>query len=71
MAAAAASLILAHYTTAPRSLTGPAISQTATHVTFYFLFFFGLSGEASQGRVCYQRGLPRLVNRPGEAGAVL
>ena len=28
---------------------------------FIFLFFFGLSGEASQGRVRYQRGLPRLV----------
>ena len=28
---------------------------------FFFFFFFGQSGEASQGRVCYQRGLPRLV----------
>ena len=25
-------------------------------------FFFGQSGEAGQGRVCYQRGLPRLVS---------
>ena len=35
------------------------------HVTmcqiFCISFFFGQSGEASQGRVCYQRGLPRLV----------
>ena len=31
----------------------------------------GQSGRASQWRVCYQRGLPRLVNRPGVAGAVL
>ena len=28
-----------------------------SHVTF----FFGQSGEAYQWRVCYQRGLPRLV----------
>ena len=28
---------------------------------FFFFFFLGQSGEASQGRVCYQRGLPRLV----------
>ena len=27
----------------------------------YIFIFFGQSGEASQGRVCYQRGLPRLV----------
>ena len=26
-----------------------------------FLFFFGKSGEAYRWRVCYQRGLPRLV----------
>ena len=25
------------------------------------LFFFGQSGEAKRGRVCYQWGLPRLV----------
>ena len=41
-----------------------------SHVTFFFLFF-GQSGEAYRWRVCYQRGLPRLVNRPGVAGAVL
>ena len=28
---------------------------------FFFFFFFRQSGEASQGRVCYKRGLPRLV----------
>ena len=27
----------------------------------YIFIFFGQSGEASQGRVCFQRGLPRLV----------
>ena len=29
----------------------------------------GQSGGASRWRVCYQRGLPRLVNRPGVARA--
>ena len=28
---------------------------------FFFFFFFGKSGGASRWRVCYQRGLPRLV----------
>ena len=28
---------------------------------FNFNFFFGQSGETSRWRVCYQRGLPRLV----------
>ena len=28
---------------------------------FFFFFFFGQSGEASRWRVCYQRGLSRLV----------
>ena len=28
---------------------------------FFLLLFFRQSGEASQRRVCYQRGLPRLV----------
>ena len=37
---------------------------------FYFKFFLHL-GWASRWRVCYQRGLPRLVNRPDVAGAVL
>ena len=27
----------------------------------FFFFFLGQSGEAYQWRVCYQRGLPRLV----------
>ena len=30
-------------------------------VTCFFCFFFGQSGEAKRERVCYQRGLPRLV----------
>ena len=36
-----------------------------SHVTIFFLFsfsfLFGQSGEVYQWRVCYQRGLPRLV----------
>ena len=35
-----------------------------SHVTcqiFFIYLFFGQSGEASQGSVCYQRGLPRPV----------
>ena len=32
-----------------------------SHVTYQLLFFFGQSGEARRWRVCYQRGLPRLV----------
>ena len=36
-----------------------------SHVTIFFLFiiifFFGQFGEAYRWRVCYQRGLPRLV----------
>ena len=35
-------------------------SHVMCHI-FIYLFIFGQSGEASQGRVCYQRGLPRLV----------
>ena len=33
--------------------------------------FFGQSGGARCWRFCYQRGLPRLVNRPAVAGALL
>ena len=29
-----------------------------------FLIFLGQSGETSRWRVCYQRGLPRLVLQP-------
>ena len=28
---------------------------------YYFFFLFGQSGDAYRWRVCYQRGLPRLV----------
>ena len=37
------------------------ISHVTCHVSLFF-FFFGLSGEAYRWRVCYQRGLPRLVS---------
>ena len=30
-------------------------------VEYIYIYFFGHSGEASQRRVCYQQGLPRLV----------
>ena len=38
-----------------------------SRVTFHMSFFYpekkiGQSGEASRWRVCYQQGLPRLVN---------
>ena len=40
-----------------------------SNVTCQIFFLVGQSGEASQGRVCYQRGLPRLVyigaSKPG------
>ena len=32
------------------------------HFIFYFIFFFIQSGDAYRWRVCYQRGLPRLVS---------
>ena len=38
------------------------VSHVTCHVSHFFYFFFLQSGEASQGRVCYQRGLPRLVS---------
>ena len=36
-----------------------------SHVIFFFFFFFGQIGEAYWWRVCYQRGLPRLVSQQG------
>ena len=39
--------------------------------TMYVTFLCGKTSGASWWRVRYQRGLPRLVNRPGVAGAVL
>ena len=36
------------------------VSGVRCHICF-FVCFFGHSGGASRGRVCYQRGLPRLV----------
>ena len=40
--------------------TIPCVSRV-TKKDFYFIFFCGKSGGASRSRVCYQRGLPRLV----------
>ena len=37
------------------------VSRVRCHVSGFFLLFFGQSGGPSQWRVCYQRGLPRLV----------
>ena len=43
------------------------MSRVTCHVSYvtchmsHVRFFSGQIGEASQGRVCYQRGLPRLV----------
>ena len=39
------------------------VSRVTCHMShfFYFYFFFGQNGEAYRWRVCYQRGLPRLV----------
>ena len=39
------------------------VSHVTCHMSifFIFLFFFGQSGQAYRWRVCYQRGLPRLV----------
>ena len=41
------------------------VSRVTCHVSnvtcHFFFFFFGQSGEAYRWRVCYQRGLPRLV----------
>ena len=40
------------------------ITSQVSHVThFFFLFFLLESGGVSFWRVCYQRGLPRLVFR--------
>ena len=36
------------------------MSHVTCHI-FLFIFFLGQSGEAYWSRVCYQRGLPRLV----------
>ena len=39
------------------------VSRVTCHVShvIFFFFFFGKSGEVYRWRVCYQRGLPRLV----------
>ena len=37
------------------------MSRVTSHMFFCFCFF-GQSGEAYRWRVCYQRGLPRLVS---------
>ena len=39
------------------------VSHVMCHMNFFFNFFFFLrSGEATRWRVCYQRGLPRLIS---------
>ena len=37
------------------------VSHVMCHAWHFFFFFFRQSGGASRWRVCYQRGLPRLV----------
>ena len=39
------------------------VSRVTCHRSkiYIYIFFFGQSGEASRWRVCYKRGLPRLV----------
>ena len=37
------------------------MSRVRCQVSLFFFFFFGQGGEAYRWRVCYQRGLPRLV----------
>ena len=37
------------------------MSHVTCHMSLFFYFFL-LSGETSWWRVCYQRGLPRLVS---------
>ena len=37
------------------------VSRVTCHVSHVTFFFYGQSGEAYRWRVCYQRGLPRLV----------
>ena len=38
------------------------MSCVTCHNFFLLLLFFGQSGEAYRSRVCYQRGIPRLVS---------
>ena len=45
------------------------VTCAVSGVRSFFLYFFGAQRSAgSWWRVCYQRGLPHLVNRPGVAG---
>ena len=37
------------------------VACQVSQVIIILIFFFGQSGEAYRWRVCYQRGLPRLV----------
>ena len=46
------------------------LSRVTCHMSLLFSFFFGQSGGAYRWRVCYQRGLPRLVfGQRGEASS--
>ena len=39
------------------------VSHVTCHMSHILFFFFGQSGEAYRWRVCFQRGLPRLVEQ--------
>ena len=39
------------------------VSHVMCHMSHVIFFFFRQSGEAYRWRVCYQRGLPRLVTQ--------
>ena len=41
------------------------MSHVACHMSYVFFLFVGLSGGGSRWRVCYQRGLPRVVYNYG------
>ena len=45
------------------NMTGFVLNMTGFFIFFLILKENLLSGGASQWRVCYQRGLPRLVNK--------
>ena len=51
-------------------VSGVACQVSCVKFLFYF-FFLGQSGEASWWRVCYQRGLFRLVSRQRQRHIVL
>ena len=55
---------VSHVTCYVSRVTCQGVTCHVSHVTFfifYFIILFWQSGEAYRWRVCYQRGLPRLV----------